>query len=89
MHRNEALSDLIYLLNSLTEKDGKMLVPGIYSDVRKLTIKEDEALKNIDFNVGRFKEINGIKKLLFKEEKVIQYFHFICNATRIQLKQLW
>ncbi|PSN48737.1 Cytosolic non-specific dipeptidase, partial [Blattella germanica] len=67
---NEALADLIYMLGSLTDKDGKILVPGIYTDVAKLTTTEDDAMKKIDIDLIRYKEGSGIKKLLFKEDKV-------------------
>ena len=34
------MSDLIYVLDNLVDKDGKLVIPGIYDDVAVLTTSE-------------------------------------------------
>lgn len=34
------MSDLVYVLDNLVDKDGKVIVPGIYDDVAVLTTAE-------------------------------------------------
>lgn len=43
--RHEAMADLVYLLNSLTDKDGKILVQNMYEDVEPLTVEEEALYK--------------------------------------------
>lgn len=39
------MADLIYLLNSLVDKDGKILVKNMYEDVAPLTVEEEALYK--------------------------------------------
>ncbi|CDW57643.1 cytosolic non specific dipeptidase, partial [Trichuris trichiura] len=48
---HEAMSDLIYLLDQLVDKNGKILIPGIYDQVAAFTDEEKQLYTNIDFNI--------------------------------------
>lgn len=45
------MADLIYLLDKLVDKDGKILVPGVYDSVAPLTDQERALYDNIDFDI--------------------------------------
>ena len=45
------MSDLIYLLNTLLDNKGQILIRGIMEDVASVTDEEVETYKNIDFDV--------------------------------------
>lgn len=45
------MSDLIAILDTLVDKDGKILVPGIYDEVEPVTPEEQALYASIDFNV--------------------------------------
>ncbi|CAB0018297.1 unnamed protein product [Nesidiocoris tenuis] len=66
---NEATSDLIHLLDSLIDRQGNIMVPGIQDDVLPVTDEEKELYKNIDFSVSEFKAEIGSKQLLHNEDK--------------------
>lgn len=44
------MSDLMYLMNRLVDKDGKILIPGIYDRVAKVTDEEKLLYEAIDFD---------------------------------------
>lgn len=67
---HEAMADLIYLMNSLVDVNGRILVDSIYENVTKLTETELSSYKNIDFDVDEFRETVGTNKLAHKEDKV-------------------
>lgn len=48
--RNEAMSDLIALMNSLTDIKGNILIPGIMDDVLPVTPEEEKLYDAIDFS---------------------------------------
>lgn len=64
--------DLISLLDTLVDKDGKILIPGIMADVAPLGDDEFEIYKNIDFDVEEYKKMIGTDKLL-NDSKVWNY----------------
>lgn len=66
----EAMSDLIYLLNTLVDVDGKILVTGVYDDVAPLTEAEKALYKDIDFSAQDFQSEIGCNQLLHKGEKM-------------------
>ena len=41
------MSDLVYIMNNLVNKDGRIVVPGIYDDVAVLTTAEAKLYENI------------------------------------------
>lgn len=45
-----AMSDLIYLLDTLVDKDGKILITDIYKSVAPLLESEKQLYDNIDFD---------------------------------------
>lgn len=67
---HEAMPDLIYLLNTLVDVNGKILIDGIYDKVDKILEKELESYKTIEFDVAAFRDSIGINKLVHNEDKV-------------------
>lgn len=63
------MADLIYLLNTLVDKDTKILVPGILDDVAALHPKEKEIYEKIHFDINEYRSSIGAKKLAHNEEK--------------------
>ncbi|XP_020293550.1 cytosolic non-specific dipeptidase isoform X2 [Pseudomyrmex gracilis] len=66
----EAMPDLIYLMNSLVDVNGRILIDGIYDRVAKITEAELATYKDIDFDVDEFRKTVGTKKLAHKEDKI-------------------
>lgn len=48
---HEAMWDLMYLMNSLVDVNGKILIPGIQDTVAELTDKERALYQAIDFDL--------------------------------------
>ena len=48
---HEAMSDLIALMSQLVDNKGKILVPGIYDTVAKLTPDEEKLYDAIEFDM--------------------------------------
>lgn len=66
---NEGMSDLIYLLDQLVDKDGKILITDIYKSVAKLTPDEQKLYDNIDFDTNHYKTSIGAQALAHKGNK--------------------
>ncbi len=66
--RNEAMTDLIAILNTLLDKDGKILIPGIMDDVEPLTPEEKALYKTIDFDVEKYRQEMNASHLLHHEK---------------------
>lgn len=49
------MSDLIYLMNTLVDKDGKILVTDMYNSVAPLTEDEKKLYPNIDFDTESYR----------------------------------
>ena len=49
--RHEAMTDLVAVMGSLLDSKGKILVPGIYDTVAKLTRAEEDLYEPIDFDM--------------------------------------
>jgi hypothetical protein len=64
------VTDLIHLLNTLVDKDGKILVTGLHDDVAAVTPKEAALYDTIDFDVAEYKASIGTQQLLHGEDKV-------------------
>lgn len=58
------MTDLIAILNTLLDKDGQILVPGIMDDVLPLSEEERKLYGNIDFDIRAFKDEIGAAELL-------------------------
>ena len=59
---HEAMTDLIQLMSRLVAVDGKILVPGIYHDVKAITDEERAAYAEMWMNdaaAARFKEMTS------------------------------
>ncbi|XP_054275860.1 cytosolic non-specific dipeptidase [Macrosteles quadrilineatus] len=65
----EAMSDLIYLLDTLVDVNGKILVTGVYQDVAPITDAEKQLYKSIDFKPSDFQSEIGCNSLLHSGEK--------------------
>ncbi|MEE6464642.1 hypothetical protein FKM82_006313 [Ascaphus truei] len=61
----EAMSDLIFLLDTLIDSKGKILIPGIYDDVRSVTEEEKELYKDLEFNLDELQADTGAKRFLY------------------------
>lgn len=72
---HEAMSDLIYLLDGLVDKDGKILIPNIYTEVAPLLPNENEIYENISFDVNEYRTNIGTKCLMHKEDKTQLLMH--------------
>lgn len=49
---HEPMTDLVKLMASLVEPNGKILIPGIYEQVAPLTDEEKERYESIEFSLG-------------------------------------
>ncbi|KHJ95707.1 hypothetical protein OESDEN_04350 [Oesophagostomum dentatum] len=59
------MTDLIWVLSQLIDKDGTIKIPGIYDIVAPLTVEEEELYKKIDFNMTDYQndiEAHGLLK---------------------------
>lgn len=72
---SEAMSDLIYLLDNLVDKDGKILIPNILKEVAPLLHNEREIYEAIDFDVNTYRTDLGARKLLHNEDKIQLLMH--------------
>lgn len=72
---HEAMADLVYLLNTLVDKEGRILIPKIYDEVAPLLPNEDEIYKNIAFDVDEYRNDLGTTRLLHKEDKIQLLMH--------------
>lgn len=71
----EAMTDLIYIMNSLVDKDGKILVDGLYDDIAPLLEGENILYEKIDFDVNEYRDSIKCQKLLHNEvkEKILMH----------------
>nr|XP_018917689.1 PREDICTED: cytosolic non-specific dipeptidase [Bemisia tabaci] len=67
---HEAMADLIYLLNTLVDINGKILVTGIYDEVAPETANEKDVYDPIEFNLSHFKSDIGCSKIIHEGDKV-------------------
>lgn len=68
------MADLIYMMNTLVDNKGQILVPGIMDDVVPITDEELATYTSIDFDLEHYKKDIGCKHLLHKTDKVM-YCH--------------
>ncbi|KAJ8734765.1 hypothetical protein PYW08_014015 [Mythimna loreyi] len=66
---HEAMTDLIYLMNELVDKNGKIHIDGIYDSVAPLTENEKKLYTNIDFDTDGYKNSIGAPKLAHNGDK--------------------
>ncbi|RZB39994.1 cytosolic non-specific dipeptidase [Asbolus verrucosus] len=72
---HEAMTDLVYLLNTLVDKNGKIQVTGIYNEVAPLHKNEHEIYKKIDFDVCQYRDDIGCERLPHNEQKEALLMH--------------
>ncbi|XP_018566615.1 cytosolic non-specific dipeptidase [Anoplophora glabripennis] len=72
---HEAMTDLVYLLTTLVDKDGKILIPELYKDVAPIVEGENEIYKKIDFDVAEYRASVGCERLLHNEVKETILMH--------------
>ncbi|XP_049818321.1 cytosolic non-specific dipeptidase [Aethina tumida] len=66
---HEGMTDLIYLLNTLVDKDGKIQIEGLYNEVAQLSDHEKKIYEKIDFSVDEYRADVGCKQLMHNEKK--------------------
>lgn len=71
---HEAMSDLIALMGSLVDVNGKILAPGVYDSVKPLTASEKALYEPIDFDMEEYRRDIGAPKLIHdKKEDVLMH----------------
>lgn len=68
---HEAMSDLIYMMNTLVDNKGKILVPGIMDDVAPVTDEELTTYSSIDFDLEGYRKDIGCRQLLHQDKSQI------------------
>jgi nonspecific dipeptidase len=68
---HEGMPDLIYLLNSLVDVNGKILVPGVMDLVAPLTKEEEKLYESIDFDVAAYAKEIGVTKTVHDKKELI------------------
>ncbi|KAF5278923.1 hypothetical protein FQR65_LT15482 [Abscondita terminalis] len=66
----EGMSDLIYLLNTLVDKEGIILIPDVNKNVAATTLEELTRYAKTNFNLEDFKKRIGAKRLPHSDDKV-------------------
>jgi cytosolic nonspecific dipeptidase len=69
------MADLIYLLNTLVDKNGTILIPNIQKEVAPLLPNENDIYDKIEFDVEAYKSDLGAKLLMHKEDKTKLLMH--------------
>lgn len=66
---HEAMTDLVYILGTLVNKNGEILIPGLSDEVAPLTQEEEKLYGKIFFDVAEYKSDIGSNLLLHNENK--------------------
>ncbi|XP_033221420.1 cytosolic non-specific dipeptidase [Belonocnema kinseyi] len=66
---HEAMADLVYLMNSLVDSKGKILVNGIYDSVAEMSETEVKSYDQIEFCMDEFRNSVGCAKLAHEDKK--------------------
>lgn len=69
------MSDMVYLLNTLVSKDGRIQVPNLYKEVAPLRKNENDIYEAITFDVAEYKKDLGAISLMHKEDKIQLLMH--------------
>ncbi|XP_071550810.1 cytosolic non-specific dipeptidase isoform X1 [Panulirus ornatus] len=67
---HEGMADLIYLMNTLVDNKGKILIPGIKDEVAPVTAEEKNLYKDIDFDVEDYRKDLGHDRLIHHNDKM-------------------
>ncbi|KAJ8298794.1 hypothetical protein KUTeg_022854 [Tegillarca granosa] len=65
---HEAMVDLVAILNTLVDKDGKILIPGVCDKVAPLTADEKKSYDPIDFDIEEYRKDTGTIKLIHSDK---------------------
>lgn len=71
----EAMNDLIFLLGSLADTEGKILIPNIYKEVAPLLPNEQAIYDAIEFDVNEYRDELGVDQLQHKGDKTQILMH--------------
>lgn len=71
----EAMTDLIYLLNTLVDEECNIKIDGIHDDVAVMTPEEEALYKKIEFDVDFYRNSIGTNKLAHNEDKIKILMH--------------
>lgn len=66
---SEPMTDILYLLSSLVNSKGQVLIPDIHSHVEDVTPEEERSYHKLTFDVAAFKRSIGVERLLHKDDK--------------------
>jgi len=67
---HEAMADLIAVMNTLVDKDRKILIDGLMDDVAPITEKERLMYKDIDFDVNNYRDNDiGANEIIDQDDK--------------------
>lgn len=72
---HEAMTDLFTLMSKLVDTNGKIMVPGIYHDVKVITDDERATYTNLDFDCADYAKDVGTKKLIHGDNKMETLMH--------------
>ena len=64
------MADLMYMMNTLVDADGKILVDGLEEQVAPLTPEERALYKSIDFDPEDYRQDIGANRCIQKGDKV-------------------
>ncbi|XP_069776327.1 cytosolic non-specific dipeptidase-like isoform X2 [Narcine bancroftii] len=71
---HEAMTDLMYLMGKLVDRNGKILVPGIYNSVAPLTEEEKCLYEKIDFDIEDYcKDVGTCHLLHTTKEQILMH----------------
>ena len=74
---HEPMVDLVHVLSSLVESNGRVLVPGFYDDVRPVSDAEKEIYDQINFDMSEYEKSLGVKGFTSVEAR-----HFLMRRWR-------
>lgn len=71
---HEGMADLIAILDTLVDNKGRILIPGIYDSVAKLTEEEKKLYEPIDFDPEEYKKDVGVTALIHdKKDDILMH----------------
>jgi len=71
------MPDLLFLLNSLTDAEGKILIPGLSDQVAPLTPEEEEMYNSISFDADEFRTDAGVFQLRHASDAVCTHHLYV------------
>jgi len=64
------MPDLVWLLNTLVDKEGNILIEGLHDDVTPVAANENAIYEKITFDPSELRNDVGCTKLRHNEDKV-------------------